>query len=40
MFKVYNNIAPRYLQELFHTRDTCINMNNAISNLGSVTRND
>ena len=31
MFKVYNNIAPSYLQELFHMTE--VNMNNTTSNL-------
>ena len=36
MFKVYNNIAPSYLQELFQMRD--VNMNNTTSNLRSVSQ--
>ena len=42
MFKVYkfinDNIAPSYLQELFHMRD--VNMNNTTSNLRSVAQNN
>ena len=34
MYKVYNNIAPVYLQELFQMRD--INLDNTTSNLRSV----
>ena len=38
MFKVYNYIAPSYLQELFHMRD--VNINNTTSNLRSVAQNN
>ena len=34
MYKIYNNIAPVYLQELFQLRD--INLDNTTSNLRSV----
>ena len=34
MYKVYNNIAPVYLHELFQMRD--INLDNTASNLRSV----
>ena len=34
MYKVYNNIAPVYLHELFQIRD--INLDNTASNLRSV----
>ena len=34
MYKVYNNIAPVYLQELFQMRD--INLDNTTPNLRSV----
>ena len=34
MYKIYNNIAPVYLQELFQMRD--INLDNTTSNLRSV----
>ena len=38
MYKVYNYLAPSYLQELFHMRD--VNLNNSASNLRSVTQNN
>ena len=40
MYKVHtcNNIAPSYLQELFHMRD--VNLNNTASNLRSVAQHD
>ena len=38
MYKVYNNLAPNYLQELFHIRD--VNLNNTASNLRSVAQNN
>ena len=38
MYKVHNNIAPSYLQELFHMRD--INLNNTVSNLRSVAQHN
>ena len=38
MHKVYNNLAPNYLQELFHMRD--VNLNNTPSNLRSVAQNN
>ena len=38
MNKVYNNLAPYYLQELFHMRD--VNLNNTASNLRSVAQNN
>ena len=38
MYKVYNNLAPNYLQELFHMRD--VNLNNTASNLRSVAQNN
>ena len=34
MYKVYNNLAPIYLHELFQMRD--VNLNNTASNLRSV----
>ena len=34
--KVYNNLAPTYLQELFQMRD--INLESIVSNLRSVSR--
>ena len=34
MYKVYNNLAPTYLQELFQMRD--VNHDNTASNLRSV----
>ena len=36
MYKVYNNLAPTYLQELFQMRD--VNHDNTASNLRSVSR--
>ena len=36
MYKVYNNLAPVYLHELFQMRD--INLDNTASNLRSVAR--
>ena len=36
MYKVYNNLAPNYLQELFHMRN--VNLNNTASN--SVAQNN
>ena len=38
MYKVYNNLAPSYLQELFHMID--VNLNNIASNLRSVVQNN
>ena len=38
MYKVHNNIAPSYLQELFHMRD--INLNNTASSLRSVAQHN
>ena len=39
MYKIYNNLAPTYLQELFQMRD--VNLDNTASNLRSVThKND
>ena len=38
MYKVHNNIAPSYLQELFHMRDA--NLNNTASNLRSVAQHN
>ena len=38
MYKVHNNIAPSYLQELFHMRD--INLNNSASSLRSVAQHN
>ena len=38
MYKVYNIVAPNYLQELFHMRD--VNLNNTASNLRSVEQNN
>ena len=38
MYKVYNNLAPNYVQELFHMRD--VNLNNTASNLRSVAQNN
>ena len=38
MYKVYNNLAPNYLQELLHMRD--VNLNNTASNLRSVAQNN
>ena len=38
MYKVYNNLAPNYLQEFFHVRD--VNFNNTASNLRSVAQNN
>ena len=38
MYKVHNNIAPSYLQELFHMRD--VNLNNTASNLRSVAQHN
>ena len=38
MFKVYNNIAPSYPQELFQMRD--VNINNTTSNLRSVAQSN
>ena len=38
MYKVYNNLAPNYLQELFHMRD--VNLNNTASSLRSVAQNN
>ena len=38
MYKVHNNIAPSYLQELFHMRD--INLNNTVSSLRSVAQHN
>ena len=35
MYKIYNNLAPTYLQELFQMRD--VNLDNTASNLRSVT---
>ena len=34
MYKIYNNLAPAYLQELFQMRD--INLDSTVSNLRSV----
>ena len=36
MYKIYNNLAPTYLQELFQMRD--VNLDNTASNLRSVTQ--
>ena len=38
MYKVFNNLAPIYLQELFHMRD--VTLNNTASNLRSVAQNN
>ena len=38
MYKVHNNIAPSYLQELFHMRD--INLNNIASSSRSVAQHN
>ena len=38
MYKVYNNLAPSYLQELFHMR--VVDLNNTTSNLRSVSQNN
>ena len=38
MYKVYNNLAPNYSQELFHMRD--VNLNNTASNLRSVAQSN
>ena len=38
MYKVYNYLAPYYLQELFHMRD--VNFNNTASDLRSVAQNN
>ena len=34
MYKIYNNLAPSYLHEIFHMGD--VNLNNTTSNLRSV----
>ena len=36
MYKIYNNLAPTYLQELFQMRD--VNHDNTASNLQSMSR--
>ena len=38
MYKVFNNLAPIYLQELSHMRD--VTLNNTASNLRSVAQNN
>ena len=38
MYKVYNNLAPNYLQELFRMKD--VNLINTASNLRSVAQNN
>ena len=35
LYKIYNSLAPTYLQELFQMRD--VNLDNSASNLRSVT---
>ena len=36
LYKIYNNLAPTYLKELFQMRD--VNLDNTASNLRSVTQ--
>ena len=36
--KLFNNLAPSYLQDLFHMRD--VNLNNTASNLRPVAQNN
>ena len=38
MYKVHNNIAPSYLQELFHMRD--VNLNSTAASLRSVAQHN